>query len=231
MKTRRGMLRAAICATAAGLVMLPGTITTRATPESPPEDVALPPPVTTGGMSLNEALSRRRSQREFTGRGMTPEQLSQLCWAAQGITEPVKGLRTAPSALALYSVAVYVVNAQGIFEYLPKTHVLRRLRGAEAMPELRAAMNAPSASTAPVCMVLAMDTGPLETRAGRQAERYCLLEAGHIAQNILLEATALGLASVPVGGMDESKVAAALKLPANRRPVYVLPIGYARAKE
>jgi nitroreductase len=80
-----------------------------------------------------------------------------------------------------------------------------------------------------VCLILAIDIEHMKRRCGDKAEQYSLLEAGHVAQNVLLQATALGLASVPVGGLDEKKVAAALKLPAGTRPVYLLPVGYPKA--
>jgi SagB-type dehydrogenase family enzyme len=192
---------------------------------------ALPNPSTSGGMSLAEALATRRSVRAFGARELTRSQIGQLCWAAQGITEPGKGLRTAPSALALYSVQVYVVDATGLHVYLPKAHALRTLSTEHVLSELRGdAPNGPPIGGAPAVIVLAIDPARLEARAGAHAERYALLEAGHVAQNVLLQATALGLGSVPVGGLDEAKVRATLKLPEGVRPVYLLPVGYAATR-
>jgi SagB-type dehydrogenase family enzyme len=189
-------------------------------------DVLLPPPATNGGMSLAEAMATRRSSRALADKPVTVEQLSQVCWAAQGITDQQSGKRTAPSALAQYAITVYVVKKDGCYEYLPAPHALRPMAGPEALGSLRGACWQPSVASAPVCLVLAMDVERLVPRCGKKAEQYSLLEAGHVAQNVLLQATALGLASVPVGGADEAAVIKALALPAPKRPVYLLPIGY-----
>jgi len=191
-------------------------------------DIRLPKPDTSGGMTLTAALSKRRSQRSFANKPVSLEQISQLCWAAQGITESKRGLRTAPSAMTKFSIGVFVVDDKAVCEYLPKQHVLRPLQSGNMLARLRESSKRPGAmGTAPVCMVLTMEVDRLKPRAGAKAERYCLMESGHVAQNVLLQATAIGLASVPVGGIDEGKVAAALDLPKHLRPVYVLPLGYA----
>jgi len=193
------------------------------------ESVALPAAKTSGGMSLNEALAKRRSVRAFEARPLSPEQISQLCWAAQGITQAEQGLRTAPSAMHLYALTVFVVDAKGAFEYQPKPHALRRLEGV-TQEQFRKEVGQASVEAAPLCLILTIDVEHMRPRSGDKAEQYSLLEAGHVAQNVLLEATALGLGAVPVGGLDEKKVAGALKLPANLRPVYLLPVGYPKAK-
>lgn len=186
----------------------------------------LPKPAVSGGMTLTEALAKRRSVRSYADEPLTPAQVGQLCWAAQGITEPGKGLRTAPSAMTLYSVHVYVVDHAGIHEYLPKEHALKTLRSDNVVADLRAIPpNPPSLGGAPTVLVLGVDLGPLEARSGARAERYAFIETGHVAQNVLLQAAALGLGSIPVGGFDEAKVVALLKLPEGIRPIYLLPVG------
>lgn len=190
-------------------------------------DIQLSGPQISGGMSLAEALATRRSQRSFQDRPLSREQVSQLCWAAQGVTDKERGKRTAPSALALYPMHVFVVDGSGAYEYLPREHGLRGMDLEDALGRLRAAAGQASVASAPLSMVIAMEPAILEEKCGANAERYSLLEAGHVAQNVLLQATALGLASVPVGGMNEEKITEALKLPAGVRPVYLLPLGYA----
>lgn len=104
---------------------------------------------------------------------------------------------------------------------------MRRLMSGDVRQDPKAGpLNQPSVRSAPICLVVAMDVARLTAKFKEHAERYCLLEAGHIAQNVLLQATALGLAGVPVGGADETKTSAALKLPERLRPVYLLPVGY-----
>jgi len=188
----------------------------------------LPRPATSGGMSLTEALAKRRSCSAYSDQPLKLEQVSQLCWAAQGVTDPTRGLRTAPSAMTLYSIHVFIVDGTGVREYIPKEHALRALRSDNLVPDLRALVGKPAnMGGAPAAMVLGMDLAPLAQRAGARAEKFAAMEAAHIAQNVLLQATALGLASIPVGGFDEAKVSALLKLPEGIRPVYLLPLGHA----
>jgi SagB-type dehydrogenase family enzyme len=187
---------------------------------------SLPPPTTVGGMPLHEVLHRRRSQRDFSRRPLSTREVGQLCWAAQGITSP-DGLRTTPSAGALFGLVLRVVDAEGLFEYQPASHALQCLATGDIRPQLQvAALDQACVGSAPVCIAISIDVGRIASKYERRAERYCLLEAGHAAQNILLQATALGLAGVPVGAFRDGAVAAALQLPPRLRPVYLLPVGH-----
>jgi SagB-type dehydrogenase family enzyme len=192
---------------------------------APALEIPLPPPMTAGGMSLTEALARRRTVRTFQNRPLDRQQVSQLCWAAQGITEPQRGLRTAPSALGLFPIHVFIVEHAGLFEYLPASHALVRRLDGDALGVLQKTMGQGPVTAAPCCMIICMDVARLEPRCHDRSERYCLLEAGHVAQNVLLQATAAGLSSVPVGGIDEARITAVLPLPTGWRPVYLVPLG------
>jgi len=184
--------------------------------------------VIAGGMTLTEALARRRSQREFTGAGLTREQLGQLCWAAQGITSP-EGFRTAPSAGAILPFTVLVVGGDGVFVYRPEVHTLEPHVPDDVRLALQAAcLDQPCVGSAPVVFVLAADLRRMEAKYGRRAEYYGLLEAGHIAQNLLLQAAALGLGGVPVGAFRERQVAQAVQLSRPMRPLYLVPVGHPR---
>lgn len=181
---------------------------------------------------MTSALARRRSCRDFTHEGLSLEQVGQLCWAAQGVTEPSWGGRTAPSAGAIYPVTVFVLDGGGVYRYEPQGHVLRRELARDVrIPLQAAALDQTWVGGAPLCLVLAIDVERSAARYGNRAERYCLLEAGHIAQNVLLEARALGLAGVPVGAFEDHRVCDLLRLPPTLRPVYLLPLGHpARAR-
>lgn len=224
MTTRLTMLVIIVAAILTGGCTEPLFTTQR--PAATATDIVLPPPSTSGGMSFTKAMADRRSVRSFSSKPVTQEQMSQLCWAAQGITDQPSGKRTAPSAMAQYAVNLYVVNKEGCYEYLPGPHVLRPMSGAEAMGQLRGACWQPSVGSAPLCLIIAIDVERMKPRCGKMSEQYSLLEAGHVAQNVLLQATALELASVPVGGFDPNAVAKAMKIPAPQRAVYLLPIGY-----
>lgn len=196
--------------------------------EAAAEPLRLPSPRTTGDMPLFQALAERRSCREFDDRPLSLEQVAQLCWAAQGISDE-RGYRTAPSAGALYPVTLLTVTADGVAVYRPEEHALERRSDGDVRRKLRAgALDQDFVSEAPLCLVVAVDVERTARKYGRRAERYCLLEAGHVAQNVLLTATALGLGAVPVGAFEDAEIADVLDLPANLRVVYLVPVGYAR---
>jgi SagB-type dehydrogenase family enzyme len=192
----------------------------------PSETIPLPAPATTGGPALAEAIATRRSIREFAPTPVTRAQLGQLCWAAHGITDAAEGLRAAPSAGAVYPMDLYVVDADGVFEHLPRKHALRRVRTGDVRAELRAAAGDQACvGDAPVCLAITMGVERMARKYDEWAERYCIMEAGHIAQNVMLQAVALGLGSVPVAAFEEERAAGILELPADREPVYLVPLG------
>ena len=191
------------------------------------EEIDLPLPELREGMPLAEALAHRRSRRDFAAHRPTPGQVAQLCWAAQGITEGEQGLRTAPSAGATYPIALLVVEPAGVSRYDPSGHRLRRLLTGDVRARLQAAAaDQPCVVEAPLCLVLAVEPAVVAARYGRRRGwRYALLEAGHAAQNVLLQAAARGLAGVPVGAFEDRQVAHVLGLPPGLHPVYLLPLG------
>jgi SagB-type dehydrogenase family enzyme len=189
---------------------------------------ALPAPTQRSKMSVEEAIAARRSKREFIDRTLSLEQIAQLCWAGQGVSDRKSGHRTSPSAGAKYPLTLFVLDRNGCFEYLPNEHALRKVRGQDLREQLpAAAYDQPVLARAPCCIVIAMDPSITAEKYGDRAERFCFMEAGHAAQNILLEAVALGLGAVPVGGFDDEKVAKILRLPGKNQAVCLIPIGYA----
>ncbi len=194
----------------------------------PPQEMALPEPRLQGEFSLEETLVRRRSVRSFTDEELTLEEISQLLWAAQGLTAGWGG-RTAPSAGALYPLEVYVVTANGLYHYVPQGHSVI----IESQSDLRrglweAGLKQDAIRAAPAVFVI---TAVYERTAGKyggRAERYVKLEAGHACQNILLQAVALYLGAVPIGAFYGDQVQAALSLPADHEPLYLIPVGHPR---
>ncbi len=188
----------------------------------------LPPPRLEGGMCLERALESRRSMRSFASSEPTPEQIGQLLWAAQGVTNS-RGYRTAPSAGALYPLELYLVDGSGIFRYLPEEHSLMPIARGDRKDSLyKAALEQEAVLQAPITLVI---TGVYERTAvkyGDRARRYVHLEAGHVAQNILLQAVSLGLGAVPIGAFRDQEVQSSLELPADHQPLYLIPIGEPR---
>lgn len=199
---------------------------------SPPEPGAvtpLPEPSLAGQMSLEETLARRRSVREFDDQPLTTEQLSQLLWAAQGLTNQ-RGYRTAPSAGALYPLEVYVATPDGVFHYNPDSHHLIVHSRADARTGLfEAALRQEPIRQAPAVFVL---TAVYERTAAKYGEqrspRYVHLETGHAAQNLLLTAVALELGAVPIGAFYDEEVQKALGIPLDYEPLYLIPVGHPR---
>lgn len=189
--------------------------------------IPLPSPAPTGPLSLEEALARRRSVREFDTIPLTMAELGQLLWAAQGITDE-RGFRTAPSAGALYPLEVYAVTADGIFHYEPPGHRLAQVSAGDARQALqKAALDQKAVGQAPALFVIAAVYGRTARKYGAErSPRYVHLEAGHAAQNLLLEAAALGLGAVPIGAFDDKEVQQALGLPADHEPLYLIPTGH-----
>lgn len=191
--------------------------------------VVLPEPILQGSMSLEETLLNRRSVRQFEDTPLTDTQIGQLLWAAQGITYPT-GLRTAPSAGALYPLEIYAATQDGLFHYRPQTHSMERLLEDDPRPALhQAALRQNSVLEAPLVIVI---TAIFERTAQRYGEartpQYVYLEVGHAAQNILLQAVALELGGVPIGAFYEDQIIDALSLPPDEVPLYIIPVGKPR---
>ncbi|MCC6522899.1 MAG: SagB/ThcOx family dehydrogenase [Polyangiaceae bacterium] len=191
----------------------------------------LPAPRASGGMSLEEAIARRRSVRAFASAPLPEASLATLLWAAQGVTERGGSGRAAPSAGALYPLELYLATADGLFHYRPAEHALARVGGADVRPALaHAALDQRAAVEAPAVLVVVGYAARTRARYGDRAERFVALEAGHAAQNVLLEATALGLGAVPIGAVDEALGREALGLGADATPLYLLCVGAARGE-
>lgn len=182
-----------------------------------------------GSISVEDAIARRRSVRRFRDKALTRQQISQLLWAAQGITDRGRGYRAAPSAGATYPLTVYAVTAEGIYRYLPAAHELQLVRkGDFRAPLARAALAQPWVATAPLDIVITAEPRRTTGRYGRRGMNYIYMEAGHAAQNIHLQAVSLGLGSVPVGAFDDDRVADILQLPEDHVPLYIIPTGHPR---
>lgn len=177
-------------------------------------------------MTLQQALRQRRSVRKFADTKLSAEQLLALAWSAQGVTDSA-GHRTAPSAGATYPLELYVVSAEGVDHYRPDKNAFDRV----GQGDLRAQLSAQACvKSAPATFVFAGVMERTTRKYGPRAQRYVYMEAGHAAQNLLLQAVALNLGGVPVGGFDESAVAKALNLPKDQEVLYMVPVGVPAAK-
>jgi SagB-type dehydrogenase family enzyme len=194
------------------------------------EPIRLPKPSLTGGLPLADALARRRSVRSFLPKELTMKQISQLLWAGQGLTSDMLSFRTAPSAGGLFPLQLYVLKKEGCYRYSTEEHALHCLGKADKRPLLaRACHNQSFIAEAPLLIVIVGNPDRLN-RYGPRAARYLQIEVGHVAQNIHLQAIALGLASVPIGAFQDDMVAKQLELPPEIKPFYLIPVGCPRPK-
>ncbi|MGC8777434.1 MAG: SagB/ThcOx family dehydrogenase [Candidatus Caldatribacteriaceae bacterium] len=199
------------------------------------ERIPLPEPERRGAMSVEETISRRRSVRSFEDRALTLRDLSQLLFAIQGMTDHGYGLRTVPSAGALYPLEVYAVVgkvegvAEGVYRYHPEGHELERTAmGDKRIALYKSALYQESIREAPLLLVLSAFYERTTRKYGERGIRYVHMEAGHAAQNVYLQAEALGLGTVVIGAFRDTEVARVLGLPENEVPLYLMPVGKPR---
>ncbi len=198
------------------------------------QEIVLPDPSAGGDVSVESAIGQRRSIRRFSNQPLSLEDVAKLLWAAQGITSR-DGFRTAPSAGALYPLELYVVVgevdslAAGVYRYRPEGHRLRHVADGDfRKPLAAAALNQGWVRRAPAVLMI---TGVYERSAekyGQRARRYTNIEVGHAAQNVYLQAVALGLGTVIVGAFHETEVQELLGLPTEHVPLALMPVGHPR---
>jgi len=193
--------------------------------------INLPEPRYDSDVSIEQSLLNRRSIRSYTGEPLTLQEVSQLLWAAQGITDP-GGLRTAPSAGALYPLELYLVVGDvedltsGVYRYEPDGHQLvKTMDGDQRAGLAEAALGQSWVEEGAISIVF---TGVYERTTGKYGERgirYVHIEVGHAAQNLCLQATAMGLGVVTVGAFSDEQVTELLNLPEDEQPLYIIPVG------
>lgn len=196
--------------------------------------VKLPAPAPKGAMSVEEALKKRRTIRHFASRPLNLNQVSQLLWGADGVSDP-RGLRTAPSAGATYPLELYLVVgergvdhcAPGLYRYNPQAHALEPAAGGDLRAAVaRASLHQTWMAEAPVMVVIAAVYGRCMARYGNRGVQYTHMEVGHVGQNLFLQAEALGLGAGIVGAFEDRTLARILKLPEEHEPLLIMPVGY-----
>jgi len=181
--------------------------------------------------SIEQALLSRRSGRRYADAPLTLAEVSQLLWAAQGVTDR-KGLRTTPSAGALYPLETYLLVGKaeglpaGVYRYQPDQHGLVEIATGDRRAQLAtAALSQAFISAAPVSIILTAVYARTTAKYGERGIRYVHMEAGHASQNIYLQATALNLSTVAIGAFYDQEVQKVLELQATEQPLYIMPIG------
>lgn len=193
--------------------------------------VKMPQPQYDSRSSVESAMLKRRSVRSYTDEPLTLSIISQLLWAAQGITHP-RGFRTAPSAGALYPLEIYIVAAKvanlaaGIYKYKPRSHELLKIVKGDKRAELyQVALRQRSIKDAPVIMVFCAVYERTTGKYRKRGIRYVLIEVGHSSQNVCLQAVSLDLGTVTIGAFKDKKVSKVIGCEENEHPLYIMPIG------
>jgi SagB-type dehydrogenase family enzyme len=201
---------------------------------SQPVQIYLPSPSQKGIVSLEEAIARRRSVRDFTPEPLSQSQLSQILWSAQGISNTSSGYRTVPSAGATYPLEIFVVCGtncvegigDGIYHYNIDSHSLTlHYRGDVRLDLARVALNQEFIYEAPVDIIICALYERTTLHYGSRGERYVPIEVGHAGQNIYLQATALDLGTVAIGAFHDEEVREVLRLDKQYKPLYIMPVG------
>ena len=201
----------------------------------------LPSPLTSGTVSVEQALANRRSQRDYVDKAISAEQLSQVLWAAYGITSPKPdrpalrgGFRAAPSAGALYPFDIYVVIGKvdgieaGVYKYISEENKIIRAIDKDLREELcAAALGQKMVKEAPVTIAyIAIYERMTKKYGDRGADRYVCMDLGHSSQNVYLQAETLNLGTCAMGAFNDEKVTEVLQLNEEEIPLYLMPIGY-----
>lgn len=201
----------------------------------------LPAPRVVGTKSVEESINSRRSHRDFMDKALSVDQLSQILWAAYGVTKPRAdypflrgGLRTAPSAGALYPLEIYVLVGKvngiepGLYRYVSQDHKIVRTIDKDLRKELCAASyNQQMIADAPAVLFYSAIYSRCTSKYGRRGrERYVCMDLGHSAENVYLQAEALNLGTCAIAAFNDKLVAKFLQLPKEEEPLYIMPIGY-----
>ena len=197
-----------------------------------PMEIKLPNPILTGKVTIEECIAKRRSIREFSNKPITLKEISQLLWSAQGITHAIGGAsiltgRASPSAGATYPLEIRVIKSDGVFHYIPEEHKLVMENPVDLRKKLaQSALSQSCIEKAPCSFVLSAIYARTTRRYGERGKRYVHIEVGHSAENLHLQAVALGLGSVPIGAFYDEKVKELLNLPQDEEPLYIIPVGH-----
>ena len=195
----------------------------------------LPQPDVTGQVTLEKAIKSRRTVRSFASDSISLKAFSQILWAAQGIIEERGFRRSVPSGGALYPLDIYALVGEkgveeiesGVYHYEPSTHEITLVKEGDLRRELaRAALGQMWMAAAPVNLIITAEYSRSSSKYGERGVRYSMIEAGHVGQNIFLQAEALGLGAGIVGAFQDQEVIRVAKLDQGHEPLLIMPVGY-----
>lgn len=204
------------------------------------ETIKLPDPVYTGRMSVEESLKERRSMRNFTDKQLSLQEVSQVLWAAYGVSDAESfahiKLKTAPSAGATYPLEIYLMAGNverltaGLYKYHPEKNELSLyLKGDIRSQVAKACLDQRMLADAPATIIYNVVFERTTQRYGQRGlERYVYMDIGHSAQNIYLQTTAMGMATCAIGAFEDDKLTKVISPPENEVVMYLMPFGYTK---
>jgi SagB-type dehydrogenase family enzyme len=198
--------------------------------------VSLPAPQLTGNLSVEAAIENRRSVRHYSNQSVTLDNVSQILWSAQGITDTQYQLRAAPSAGQVYPLEVYVIAGpnvsglqEGVYQYEPSNNTLEMFMNGDLRSDLSNIADGQLwVKQAPLDILITGDNQKMIDKYPDKdlSTRFVDLEAGHAGENIYLQAESLGLVTVSLGSFDSNQLSQKFELPSNETPLYIFPIGH-----
>lgn len=188
-------------------------------------------PRTTGPLSLEEALAKQQIVRQFTSQQLKNTEIGQLAWAGANVTEQQTALPKTTPTKATNPIELYFATQDGVFVYQPEQHSLEQIDQQDIRNILTNATSMQQAVLeAPCDIIVAGSSKKLSDQFQGDARKYMLIQAGHVAQNIQLQAICLGLGSVTIGGFNTRDVSKACKISRESEPVYIISVGYPAAQ-
>lgn len=185
--------------------------------------IKLPAPQTEGGKPLMQVLKERESKREFSSEELPPQVLSNLLWAAFGISRPEKGSRTAPTSMNMQEIDVYVVKAEGVYVYdAEKNELTPVLAG-----DIRAVTGEQAfVKDAPVNLVFVANYGKTGGMKDEDQKFYAATDTGFISENVYLYCASAGLATVVRGWVNRPALEKAMNLRSDQKVILAQTVGY-----
>ncbi len=199
--------------------------------------ILLPMPSHKGTVTVEEALKARRTKRSFKARSLTLKEFSQILWAAYGVTAKAPGyhLKTAPSAGALYPIDIYTVVgkggvdtlAPGVYHFRPENHSIKCIKEGDLRDSVaKDSLHQLWMAKAPVIMVITGEYSRSTAKYGQRGVMYTHIEAGHVGQNVFLQAEAIGLKAGIVGAFDNKQIIETIGIPSSHNPLLIMPVGF-----
>lgn len=195
------------------------------------DTIYLQPPTLKGNISVEEVLTKRRSVRTYSNKAIPLHHISQLLWAAYGITND-EGLRTAPSAGALYPIKIYLAAynitslSPGIYEYVPHGHQLIKHKKGDFKKEMFfACLEQNMLLEAAAVITYCVNYKKVSARYGNLANRFADMDVAHSSQNVYLQAEALGIGTCAVGAFEEDKMLKIIECDSSYKVIYLMPFG------